>query len=276
MSKTVKGYKGFDKDFKCQNKQYEENTTYEEHGVKICEEGMMHFCENPFDVLDYYPLLDDDANFNQFAKVEGLGDIERQENKTASNKLHIGAKLSFKDFIKACINFTFESAKVDKSKKVDSNNSASAQMASSGDSAQMASSGFSAKMASSGISAQMASSGDSAKMASSGDSAKMASSGDYAKMASSGDSAKMASSGDSNTIKSEGVGAVVAAIGVDNIASAKKGSWITLAEYEKKFDEECTFSGYKPICVKTEYVDGERIKENTFYKLENGEFTEVE
>ena len=248
MGKSVKGYKGFDKDFKCQNKQYEENTTYEEHGLKICKEGMMHFCENPFDVLDYYPLLDDDANFNQFAEVEGLGDIERQENKTASNKLHIGAKLSFKDFIKACINFTFESAKVDKSKKVDSNNSDFAQMASSGDSAQMASSGYFAKMASSGDSAQMASSGD---------------------------FAKMASSGYSNTIKSEGVGAVVAAIGVDNIASAKRGSWITLAEYEKEFDEEGFLIGYKPICVKTEYVDGERIKENTFYKLENGEFTEV-
>lgn len=221
MSKSVKGYKGFDKDFKCQNKQYEENTTYEEHGLQICEEGMMHFCENPFDVLGYYPLLDNDANFNQFAEVEGLGNIERQENKTASNKLHIGAKLSFNDFIKACIDFTFESVKVDKNEKADINNSYSAQMASSGD---------------------------------------------YA---------KMASSGDNSTIKSKGKSAVVAAIGTNNIASAKKGSWITLAEFEKEY-EESRFIGYKPICVKTEFVDGERIKEDTFYKLENGKFTEVE
>ena len=239
MSKSVKGYKGFDKDFKCQNKQYEENTTYEEHGLQICEEGMMHFCENPFDVLGYYPLLDNDANFNQFAEVEGLGNIERQENKTASNKLHIGAKLSFNDFIKACIDFTFESVKVDKSEKADINNSYSAQMASSGDYAKMASSGYSAQMASSG---------------------------DYA---------KMASSGDNSTIKSKGKSAVVAAIGTNNIASAKKGSWITLAEFEKEY-EESRFIGYKPICVKTEFVDGERIKEDTFYKLENGKFTEVE
>ena len=209
MSKSVKGYKGFDKDFKCQNKQYEENTTYEEHGLQICEEGMMHFCENPFDVLGYYPLLDNDANFNQFAEVEGLGNIERQENKTASNKLHIGAKLSFNDFIKACIDFTFESVKVDKNEKADINNSYSAQMASSGD---------------------------------------------YA---------KMASSGDNSTIKSKGKSAVVAAIGTNNIASAKKGSWITLAEFEKEY-EESRFIGYKPICVKTEFVDGERIKEDTF------------
>ena len=32
---------------------------------------------------------------------------------------------------------------------------------------------------------------------------------------------------------------------------------------------------WKPICVKTEFVDGEQIKEDTFYKLINGEFTEV-
>ena len=31
-----------------------------------------------------------------------------------------------------------------------------------------------------------------------------------------------------------------------------------------------------PACVKTEYVDGERIKEDTYYKLENGEFVEME
>ena len=30
-----------------------------------------------------------------------------------------------------------------------------------------------------------------------------------------------------------------------------------------------------PVCVKTEYVDGERIKEDTFYRLVNGEFKEV-
>ena len=54
-------------------------------------------------------------------------------------------------------------------------------------------------------------------------------------------------------------------------ASAKIGSWITLAEWGKDESGE-----YKPLCVKTEYVDGERIKENTLYKLENGEFVEVE
>ena len=33
---------------------------------------------------------------------------------------------------------------------------------------------------------------------------------------------------------------------------------------------------YRPVCVKTEYVDGDRIKGDTWYKLENGEFREVD
>ena len=103
-------------------------------------------------------------------------------------------------------------------------------------------------------------SGDSAKLASSGYSAKLASSGDYAQLASSGDYAKLASSGDY---------AVVMAAGYNSQAKAKKGSWITLAEWDS-LDGNLT-----PVCVKTEQVDGERIKEDTWYKLINGQFTEI-
>ena len=59
------------------------------------------------------------------------------------------------------------------------------------------------------------------------------------------------------------------AAGYNSIARAKKGSWITLAEWNEKDGHTWT-----PKCVKTEYVDGERIKEDTFYKLVDGEFTE--
>ena len=60
------------------------------------------------------------------------------------------------------------------------------------------------------------------------------------------------------------------------MVKAKIGSWITLAEWVST--DEKTEDGYmawKPICVKTEYVDGIKIKEDTFYKLVNGEFKEV-
>lgn len=52
---------------------------------------------------------------------------------------------------------------------------------------------------------------------------------------------------------------------------AKKGSWITLAEWKCGDDK----SRWVPVCVKTEYVDGERIKADTWYKLVNGEFVKI-
>ena len=54
------------------------------------------------------------------------------------------------------------------------------------------------------------------------------------------------------------------------MVKAKKGSWITLAEWEW-IDNE-----YTPVCVKTRKVDGKKIKADTWYKLENGKFCEVE
>ena len=118
-----------------------------------------------------------------------------------------------------------------------------------------------AKIKSSGDYAQLASSGDYAQLASSGYSAKLASSGDYAQLASSGYSAQLASSGDY---------AVVAAVGFWSVARAKKGSWITLCEYRVNNEDR-----FYPYFVKTEYVDGEKIKEDTLYGLYNKEFREV-
>lgn len=88
---------------------------------------------------------------------------------------------------------------------------------------------------------------------------------------SSGYSAKIGSSGDSAKIDSTGEDSVIMCAGNSSIAKAKVGSWITLAEWkwsdEKKRDV--------PVCVKTEYVDGENIKADTWYQLKNGKFVEV-
>ena len=357
---SVKGYKAFNKGMICKGKQYKENTTYEENGNKICETGVMHFCEEPFDVLNYYSLVDENGDISDFADVEAIGDIYKREDKTATNKLHIGAKLGLKGFIKACVDFTIEKTRVEPMKDDGADNSSgySAQIGSSGYSAKIGSSGDSAKIGSSGYSAKIGSSGDYAKIGSSGYSAKIGSSGDYAQIGSSGysakigssgdyaqigssgysaqigssgysakigssgysaqigssgysaqigssgdyaqigssgdsaqigssgysaqigssgDSAKIGSSGDSAQITSEGKDSVVMVAGCDSIARAKIGSWITLAEWAKtdSTDEKGNYI-WEPRCVKTEYVDGERIKEDTFYKLVNGEFKEIE
>ena len=146
-----------------------------------------------------------------------------------------------------------------------------AHIGSSGDCTQIASSGYSAKIGSLGDSAKIASSGECAQIVSSGDCAHIGSSGDNARIASSGDTAKIGSSGDYAQVDSTGEDSVIMCTGHNSWAKAKKGSWITLAEWY--IDEET--EKMKPKCVKAEYVDGERIKEDTWYKLVDGEFVET-
>ena len=146
----------------------------------------------------------------------------------------------------------------------------SAQIGSSGDFAQIGSSGDYAKIGSSGYYAKIGSSGNSVKIGSSGDFAQIGSSGYSAKIGSSGYFAKIGSSGNSAKIDSTGEDSVICCTGDNSMVKAKKGSWITLSEW--KYSEEKKY--YIPVCVKTEFVDGERIKEDTWYKLVNGNFEE--
>ena len=147
----------------------------------------------------------------------------------------------------------------------------SAQIGSSGDYAKIGSSGDYAKIGSSGYYAKIGSSSDYAKIGSSGDSAQIGSSGYYAQIGSSGDYAQIGSSGYYAKIESTGEDSVICCAGHNSTVKAKLGSWITLSEW--RYDEKK--QRYVPVCVKTEQVDGNRIKADTWYKLVNGEFTEV-
>ena len=97
------------------------------------------------------------------------------------------------------------------------------------------------------------------------------SSGDYAKIGSSGNYAQIGSSGYSAKISSFGDDCVICCAGRNSIAKGKKGSWITLSEWEYSAKKRA----YVPVCVKTKKIDGAEIKEDTFYRLKNGEFVEV-
>ena len=306
MEKKIIAYKGFDKNLKCRDFQYEVGKEYEMDGdIKCCERGF-HACESPLEVFDHYDMLN-----SRFAEVEQSGEIDKEEDttKVCSSKIKIKAELNLADIVKLGVEWIKDVTSPSKLKKEtdlndNGNNSAkigssgyyaqigssgdsaqigssgyyaqigssgdSAKIGSSGDSAKIGSSGYSAKIGSSGYSAQIGSSGDSAQIGSSGYYAQIGSSGDYAQIGSSGYSAKIGSSGYYAQIESTGKHSVVMAAGNNSIAKAKIGSWITLSEWD------CINGVWIPICVKTEQVDGERIKADTFYKLVNGEFKEVE
>ena len=250
--KKIIAYKGFDKNLKCRDFQYEVGKEYEMDGdIKCCERGF-HACESPLEVFDHYDMLT-----SRFAKVEQSGDIDKEENttKVCSSKIKVKAELKLADIINLGVEWIKDVTSPSKLKKetdLNDNGNNSAQIGSSGDYAKIGSSG------------------DYAQIGSSGDYAKIGSSGDSAKIGSSGDSAQIGSSGYSAKIESTGKHSVVMAAGNNSIAKAKIGSWITLSEWD------CINGVWIPICVKTEQVDGERIKADTFYKLVNGEFKEVE
>ena len=306
--KVIKSYKAFDKNMQCRNFQYEVGKEYEMDGeIKCCNRGF-HACKNPLEVWNYYDMLN-----SRFAEVEQSGKIDEEgdSTKVCSSHIKIKAELKLADIIKVGVEWLKDitspskfktdgalndnggdSAQIgssgDYAKIGSSGNSAqigssgdyakigssgnSAKIGSSGNSAQIGSSGYSAKIGSSGNYAQIGSSGYSAKIGSSGDYAQIGSSGDSAQIGSSGDYAQIGSSGDYAQIDSTGEDSVIMCAGNNSIAKAKAGSWITLSEW--KWNNEK--SRYIPTCVKTEYVDGENIKADTWYRLKNGKFVEVE
>ena len=276
---NLNGYKAFDPGMICKGKQYQENTDYEEEGGKICEKGMMHYCVNPFDVLNFYPLVNDSGKISDFAAVESLEEpVSGDDGKFATKKLHIGIKLGLAGFVNACIDYIKKEPIVNAPSSTVESDYAKigssgdyAKIGSSGYYAKIGSSGYYAKIGSSGNYAQIGSSGNYAQIGSSGNYAKIGSSGYYAKIGSSGDYAQIGSSGNSAQIESAGKDSVICCAGRDSAVKAKAGSWITLAEWEYSEAK----NRYVPKCVKTEYVDGERIKADIWYKLIDGEFAEV-
>ena len=228
-------YKGFDKNLKCRDFQYEVGKEYEIDGeIKCCRYGF-HACENPLEVWDHYEMIG-----SRFAQVEQSGTIDREarSTKVCSSHIKIKAELKLADIINLGVEWLKDITSPSKTKINNALND---------------------------------NGGDYAQIGSSGNSAQIGSSGDYAQIGSSGNSAQIGSSGDYAQIDSTGEDSVIMCSGLNSKAKAKIGSWITLAEWEL----DNTKRRYVPVCVKTEYVDGERIKSDTWYQLIGGEFKEV-
>ena len=236
----MKAFKGFTKDLKCRDFQFEEGKTYEEPEASLCVKGF-HACENPLDCFNYYF-----PNKSVFHSVEldGVSDEHEGDSKVCARRITIGARLHFFDMIKAGVQFVFE--KLEKEK------------ATTGDSAHAATTGYSAHAATTGYSAHAATTGDWAHAATTGNSAHAATTGNSAHAATTGYSAHAATTGKNS---------ISASFGIRGKAKAAFGGWIVCAEY----NDDCEL-----IAVKSARVDGETIKPDTWYMLKNGEFVEAD
>ena len=238
----MKGYKGFRKGLICKDKQYAENTIFEESEANICVNGT-HFCKNPMDVLDYYPLIDNNGEMCEFSEVEAMDEtLTNDEKKYCTKKLKIGARLSLVEFIKASFDVTYRQIKEEVDNVSEKENVVDNAKLAGGNNAKLAG-GDGAKLAG-GNWATLAG-GDNATLAG-GDGAKLA--GGYG--------AKLAG-GEHSIMVSENGGKAKGGI----------GSLIVMVERNGKGE----IVNYKAI-----QIDGDTYKEDTWYQLEDGEIKEAE
>ena len=246
----MKGYKGFNKGMVCRGKQYAENATFEEPGdVELCKSGM-HFCKNPFDVLRYYPFVNGNGTMNEFAEVEVLGDCKTDSNKSVTNKLHIGAKMSIAELVKAFVDFTLSKTSP---KNIKATNTADYSAATNtGDRSAATNTGWCSAATNTGDFSVATNTGDSSAAANTGNCSAATNTGDW--------SVAEVSGNDSFAI----------CTGVNGKAKGKLGCYIALAEYGVDKGH------YHLRFFKTHKVDNETIKADTWYTLKNGEFCVAE
>ena len=109
---VVTAFKGFSKDLKCFDFQYEIGATFEHGGkVKACNSGF-HACEYPLDVFRYYS-----PDESRFCSVELTGELSRDgsDSKVAAAKITIVAEIGIPGIVTAAVAWIMR--QVDGSKK---------------------------------------------------------------------------------------------------------------------------------------------------------------
>ena len=263
MEKVIKGYKGFNKDMTCRGFQYEEGKEYEDETADACHSGF-HACEYPLDCLGYYS-----PNESVYHEVEQSGEFDRGEDdsKVASTKIKIGVRLDVAGLIKAAIDFTM--SRVKKEARSDEDCGASSATGDYG--------------ASSATGDYGASSATGYKGASSATGYKGASSatGDYGASSATGNCGASSATGYKGASSANDPESVAVAWGYKGKAMGVLGSHIVLAEWKyigKEDDDRYDRSEQKAwefVGAKMFRVDGEKVKPDTWYRLENGELVEV-
>ena len=275
----MKGYKGFSKGLICRGKQYAENTVFEEDNAKICHSGM-HFCKNPFDVLEHYGFVNENtAELNEFCEVEALDEAKTDdEKKFCTKKLKIGAKLGISGLINAFVSFTLANVK---SEGAATNTGDCSAATNTGDRSAATNTGDCSAATNTGDRSAATNTGDCSAATNTGYCSAATNTGYCSAATNTGDCSAATNTGDRSAATNTGYKSAATvsgkesfaiATGIDGKAKGTLGCYIALAEWEWNDDEK----RYRLMNFKTHKVDGETIKPDTFYMLKEGEFVEVE
>ena len=287
MEQKIKAYKAFDKDLSCRGFKYEVGKEYEETGdIKACEKGF-HACPYPLDVFGYYAPAG-----SRFCEVEQSGKIDDSESdKVCSSKIRIGAELDIRGLVKAAVSFVKErctnECNADPGKPATAGDYGAATAgdygaATAGDRGA-ATAGYRGAATAGDRGAATAGDRGAATAgdygaatagdygaATAGDSGA-ATAGDYG-AATAGDSGA-ATAGDSGTATARGK----ASTGSNGLSVARgnnvqvKGGIGAILVIAEEGEDTCDIVDWKTVLV-----DGEVVKADTWYRLENGELVEVD
>ena len=237
----MKAYKGFDKDLKCREFQYEVGKEYEEENSALCKKGF-HACENPLDTFRYYRPTD--SRYCE-VDVDDNGERNSTDSKVCGKHIKISAEIGLKGVINAGVRFVFDKCE-----------SATEENAS----------GESGNAAASGERGNAAASGESGNAAASGNLGNAAASGWSGNAAASGWRGTAVVTGFAGRATALGEQCLAVAWGEDSLARGTVGNWIVVSER----DDDGNI-----IDVKIAKVDGDTVKADTWYKLVNGEIMEA-
>ena len=111
----MKAYKGFNKDMTCRGFQYEEGKTYEMESAELCDHGF-HACEYPIDCFSYYSPAD---SVYHEVELDGVGvtDKEIGDTKRVGTKITVKGALNIRGLI--CATFEYVKSQCTNSKSGD-------------------------------------------------------------------------------------------------------------------------------------------------------------
>ena len=308
MGNAVKSYKGFNKDMTCRGFQYEEGKEYEEESVEVCDHGF-HACEYPLDCLNYYS-----PNESVYHEVEQSGEIQKHndDTKVASTKIKIGAEISIAGLVKAAIEYTVK--RVNKEAESDENHGASSATgncgassatgdygassatgncgassatgdygasSATGDCGASSATGYKGASSATGNCGASSATGDCGASSATGYKGASSATGDYGASSATGNCGASSATGYKGASSAEDKDAVAVAWGYKSKAKGVIGSFLVFADWEYTGSEDNTEydrnnqSAWVLNGAKMVQVDGENIKPDTWYTIENGEIEEV-
>jgi hypothetical protein len=235
MSEVIKSYKGFDKDLKCRDFQYEVGKEYEEEAAEACKSGF-HACTMPLDVFKYYPPAG-----SRFCQVEQSGKISKgDDTKVASSKIKIGAEIGIAGLVKAQIEWVKEKTEYEAAiKKADNSPDEHAT----------------------GYQGAASATGDQGAASATGYQGAASATGRYGAASATGGYGAASATGESSVAMVAGLeGKVKGSIGCALFA-VERGDW--------------NGSVFPIISVAAGIVDGQNIKEDTWYIAKNGVLVEI-